>query len=86
MRPRYHVITVTGYPNARKGRTKHEPGLSAHVIDRLDAHKVVATFRSEERIGGTDKIGRFNRAVTRGQEGALLAAEALAEWWNADDA
>ena len=54
MRPRYVVRTVTGYlgKDARTppyGHTRQQPGLSAHVHDRLDAYRVCGTFRSEDR-------------------------------------
>lgn len=51
--------------------------LSAHVLDRLDAHRVVATFRSEDQP---------EESTTQRRETAVAKAEALAAEWNeADD-
>jgi hypothetical protein len=83
---RYHVATVSGDLSPRKGGTAAAAGLSAHVIDRLDAHKVVATFRSDDRLDERDALGRLVRSPSRGQDGARAAAEALAAEWNADEA
>lgn len=82
---RYHVATVTGDLQPRKGGTAHPAGLSAHVVDTLNAHRVMATFRSEERLNEHDARGRVVRSPSRGQEGARAAAEALAAEWNAEE-
>jgi hypothetical protein len=82
-RPRYHVATVGGDIVPREGGTAHPVGLSAHVLDRGNAHRVVATFRSEERLNEHNALGQIVRAPSRGQDGARAAAEALAAEWNA---
>jgi len=71
--PRYKVATVTGFATNRKGGFGQPPGLSAHVLDTMHCHRVVATFRSEQRIA---------KSHTLGKEGALAAATALAAEWN----
>jgi hypothetical protein len=84
--PRYHVATVSGDLEPRKGGTSAAMGLSAHVIDRPNAARVVATFRSEERLNEFNARGQIVRSPSRGQEGAIAAAQALADEWNADEA
>jgi hypothetical protein len=57
------ILVSLGRPGARA------PGLTASVLDRLDNHREVARFRSEDRVEG----GHFGK--TRKKEGALEEAE-----------
>jgi hypothetical protein len=84
--PRYHVATVEGYATERGNSRSGGAGLSAHVIDRPNAARVVATFRSEEPLRRKDWRDRPGKGFRLGNAGALAAAEALAEKWNADEA
>jgi len=62
--PRYYVVTVEGYRTPSKHGADKPPGLSAHVLDRLVAHRIVASFPSEDYHGGG--LGRsvaLNRAT-----------------------
>jgi hypothetical protein len=63
-RPRYVVAITRGYRTTRTGSAKTPPGLEAMVLDRADAHRVVASFASEEeRHGNTSQ--RRDRATER---------------------
>jgi hypothetical protein len=85
-RPRYHVATVSGYLSTKALNNPRGPGISAHVVDRACAAQVVATFRSEDRVGKSGLApGRDGRA-SLGKDRALAAAAALAAKLNADDA
>jgi hypothetical protein len=50
-RPRFTVATCTGFAIGRQsssGSVGISPGLSAHVLDRWNCHRVVRTYRSED--------------------------------------
>jgi hypothetical protein len=49
-RSRFVVSTCTGFLTARKGRSSNEPGVTACVLDSLDCYRVVALWRSEDRV------------------------------------
>ena len=74
---RFYLRTCTGYRTARKG-SSNTPGLTAVVLDRLNAHRAIASFRSEGYTGIVS--GR-----RLGVEGAKRAAKALARRLNAED-
>jgi hypothetical protein len=76
--PRFGVMMVSGYMTARKGKTHDGPGLSAHVIDRADNCRVVATFRSEELPNHVLPIRRHEVAYERAME-RCVALNALAD-------
>jgi hypothetical protein len=79
---RYHVATCSGYLSAKIPHGSMAPGVSAYVVDRLNASHVVKTFRSEDRLVERRDDGRIIRSPTRGQYGAIAAAEALAAEMN----
>ena len=83
---RYKVSTVDGYLNPQEGREGRGPGLSAHVLDTLNCHRVVGTFRSETRYPRLGGPITFPSGPAQGREAAVRAAERLADFLNAHDA
>jgi hypothetical protein len=83
--PRYKVAVVHGYRTLKTGSPHKVPQLAAHVLDRLNAHRVVATFRSEDKVRPEHRQNRPRRARRRGRDGAIAAATARAAEWNADE-
>lgn len=77
--PRFYVGTTEGFlENSGEGqgysRDRHQPlHLTAHVIDRYDAHRVIDAFRS-------DYLHRGSREANRAA--AIANAEAVAAEWN----
>ena len=45
--PRFKVATTEGHMRSERYGGSSRPGVSAHVLDTLDCHRVVDTFRSE---------------------------------------
>src|SRR4051794_16552611 len=82
--PRYKVAVVHGYRTLKTGNPGTPPGLAAHVLDRLDAHRCVATFRSEDKRGRAHGHDRQGGGGNLGRAGAIAAATAHADEWNAD--
>jgi hypothetical protein len=52
------------------------------VLDSLHLYKLVATYRSTDRIGRPAKDGKHGGGTTRSHAGALAAAEDHAERLN----
>ncbi len=60
---RFYVAPLVGHRAASKGG-RREPGMTAHVIDRLNCRKVVALFRSEDYCANlSSPEGRRARAL-----------------------
>lgn len=76
---RYVVTELTGFlgPSSSRRIAKMRPGLSVHVIDTLTAHRIMATWRSEDNL----IVGRRREAVDGGMRtaAALHAAKLEAE-------
>jgi hypothetical protein len=83
--PRYKVAVVHGDLSPRVTGGTSRLQLAAHVLDRLYAHHVVATFRSEgpRRLGARRAPAGSARRL--GRAGAIAAATAQADEWNADE-
>jgi hypothetical protein len=83
--PRYKVAVVHGDLTPLVGGGPRREQLSAHVLDRLCAHRAVATFRSEGTRSPGYQRDRDVEGGRRGRAGAITAATALADEWNADE-
>ena len=79
MKPRFEVVTVSGFrADIRRGGSA-TPGLSAHVVDSIYNYRIVASFRSEDSLAIQGADGRFDGTYRLGIKGARRRAEALAE-------
>lgn len=58
---RYRVVELHGLRTSSSWRRK--VGVSAHVLDTLWNHRVVATYRSEDRIPGDERATNGYRIV-----------------------
>jgi hypothetical protein len=70
MSERFDVATGSGFLTARRGKHAATPGLSAHVIDRSDNCRVVATYRSEELPNHVLPVLRHERTCEMAREHA----------------
>lgn len=66
MSNRYYVATTHGYRGIGVGRTSEPPGLEAMVIDRLNCHRVVASYSSHIRPLG--KLHALGNALHHAQQ------------------
>lgn len=69
---RFVVKELEGYPSNSAGDMRRPPGLSTHVLDTAWNHRIVGSFRSEDRGHGTSFRGGW-----RGRVGARAAAAEL---------
>ena len=67
---RYVVTEIEGYPLKPHG--SRLPSLSCHVIDTMWNHRLVATFRSEDRKGIPRWRGRSRTRELAAERAALL--------------
>jgi hypothetical protein len=84
--PRFKVATVKGYRTMGDSFQRHGPGITAHVLDTLNCHRVVETFRSEDATGTSAGGVRFHQSRRRGRDGALVDAAARCAELNAAEA
>jgi hypothetical protein len=84
--PRFQVTTVAGYPitaTSERPSSKRKPQLSAHVLDSLHLYKLVATYRSTDRVVRERREdGTWRGTVTIGHDGALRRAQEHADRLN----
>jgi hypothetical protein len=75
---RYKVTTCTGWAITSGGGTRSQPiGLTASVLDTLNAHREVKRFRSEDKR-------YMKRGFRLGHEGAIKSAQEYADKLNAE--
>jgi hypothetical protein len=85
--PRFRVMTVEGYPIVPGADSRpsamRKVELSAHVHDSLHLYRLVATYRSSERVAIREPDGTWRGSTTIGNEGALQRAQDTADRLNA---
>jgi hypothetical protein len=84
--PRFRVTMVEGFdipgPPSGKVGSHQKPTLSAHVLDSLHLYKLVATYRSTDRLRGGSLLGSRGGGQVRGYDGAIRAAQEHADRLN----
>jgi hypothetical protein len=75
---RYVATEIVGYLSAQVVRHGAPPGLSVHVLDSLNAYRIVASWRSED-YGGRSFGSRVRKDATLREWGRATAERLNAE-------